>query len=236
MVGNYFFRSICDDGRLFMPYRAFHQYKPLLDTCYIACGAMVAQASVVMGTMSDSRIWLGVNVPQWLGWLLFFLALGFGAAMSVHQESAVDKYIKRPALKPFYSLFLSRLCCGEWAWVKIGWCFSFSKPPVWRWILKKRLSNHNYFSKPPVWRWILKKRLSNHNYFSKPPVWRWRDCSCTKIWLYLSKPPTWRWSDKSKRICKPKISKPPTWRWSWQYRKICARTFSKPPTWRWRLR
>ena len=96
-----------------MPYRAFHQYKPLLDTCYIACGAMVAQASVVMGTMSDSRIWLGVNVPQWLGWLLFFLALGFGAAMSVHQESAVDKYIKRPALKPFYSLFLSRLCGGE---------------------------------------------------------------------------------------------------------------------------
>lgn len=96
-----------------MPYRAFHQYKPLLDTCYIACGAIVAQASVVMGTMSDSRIWLGVNVPQWLGWLLFFLALGFGAAMSVHQESAVDKYIKRPALKPFYSLFLSRLCGGE---------------------------------------------------------------------------------------------------------------------------
>lgn len=86
-----------------MPQRLL-QMKPLLDTCYIACGAMVAQAAVVSANISEPRVWLGLSVPYWFGWVLFFAALFFGAALSVHQETAVDKYIKHPKLKPLYSL------------------------------------------------------------------------------------------------------------------------------------
>lgn len=86
-----------------MPQRLL-QMKPLLDTCYIACGAIVAQAAVTGATVSVPKIWLGLSVPYWVGWVLFFAALLFGAALSVHQETAVDKYIKYPKLKPFYSL------------------------------------------------------------------------------------------------------------------------------------
>lgn len=81
-----------------------NQSKILLDGAYIASGAIVAQSAAYASTIYEPKIWLGLSIPHWVGWLMFILALLFGSALSVHQKTAVDEYITHPKLKPFYSL------------------------------------------------------------------------------------------------------------------------------------
>lgn len=47
--------------------------------------------------------WVGIQLPVWVGWVFYFMGLIFGATLSVHQDTAVDRYIKFPKLKPYYS-------------------------------------------------------------------------------------------------------------------------------------
>lgn len=79
------------------------EIKPVLETCYIACGGILAQASAYTASMTEQKIWIGVSLPHWLGWIVLLLALLFGSALSIHQETSVDKYVKHPKLKPFYA-------------------------------------------------------------------------------------------------------------------------------------
>lgn len=81
-----------------------NQTKILLDGAYIASGAVAAQSAAYASTIYEPKIWLGLSIPHWVGWLMFILALLFGSALSVHQKTAVDEYIAHPKLKPFYSL------------------------------------------------------------------------------------------------------------------------------------
>lgn len=80
------------------------QTRLLLDCSYIASGAIVAQSTAYAGSIYESKLWLGLSLPHWVGWLMFILALLFGSVLSVHQKTAVDDYIAHPKLKPFYSL------------------------------------------------------------------------------------------------------------------------------------
>lgn len=80
--------------------------KALTDGGYIATAVVASQAAITTAqklSITDTRIWLGLEVPHWLGWLALLLALIFGSMISIHQETAVDKYIRNPKLKPFYS-------------------------------------------------------------------------------------------------------------------------------------
>lgn len=81
-----------------------NQTKIILDSAYIASGAIVAQSAAYASTIYEPKVWLGLALPHWVGWLMFALALLFGSALSVHQKTAVDEYITHPKLKPFYSL------------------------------------------------------------------------------------------------------------------------------------
>jgi hypothetical protein len=47
--------------------------------------------------------WAGIVLPQWVGLFFYICGLAFGATLSTYQETAVDKYIKNPKLKPYYS-------------------------------------------------------------------------------------------------------------------------------------
>ena len=81
-------------------------YRPLVDGGYIlaasAASNLVVQRAVEL-SITDTKLWLGLSVPHWVGWVAFIAALFFGATISLHQETAVDKYIKHPRLKPYYS-------------------------------------------------------------------------------------------------------------------------------------
>lgn len=63
----------------------------------------VMQTSNTVSSLSAEINWIGVQLPQWIGWVFYFLGLIFGATLSTYQETAVDKYIKSPRLKPYYS-------------------------------------------------------------------------------------------------------------------------------------
>lgn len=81
-------------------------YRPLVDGGYILAASAASNLAVqkaVELSITDTRLWLGLSVPHWVGWVAFIAALFFGATISLHQETAVDKYIKRPRLKPYYS-------------------------------------------------------------------------------------------------------------------------------------
>ncbi len=80
-----------------------YQIKPMLEFGYVATGAIFAQATAYSASISEPKIWLGLSLPYWLGWLILLLALLFGSSLSVHQDTSVDKYIKHPRLKPFYA-------------------------------------------------------------------------------------------------------------------------------------
>lgn len=54
-------------------------------------------------TLASEIVWLGITVPNWIGWLFFILALIFGAVLSTFQDSTVDKYINYKKLKPLYA-------------------------------------------------------------------------------------------------------------------------------------
>lgn len=79
-----------------------------IDGGYILTAAVASQVAVeraVAFAITDTKLWLGVALPHWVGWIVFLIALVFGATISFHQETAVDKYIKHPRLKPYYSFF-----------------------------------------------------------------------------------------------------------------------------------
>lgn len=84
-----------------MPYL---QTKMLMDSAYIASGVALTQTMAYANSIYNTKLVLGLDIPHWVGWVMFFIALSFGATLSVHQDTAVDKYIKHPKLKPFYSL------------------------------------------------------------------------------------------------------------------------------------
>lgn len=54
-------------------------------------------------TLASEIVWLGITVPNWIGWLFFILALIFGSVLSTFQDSTVDKYINYKKLKPLYA-------------------------------------------------------------------------------------------------------------------------------------
>lgn len=83
-----------------------HFSKPIMDGAYIATASVASSVAVQRAAefaITDDKIWLGMAVPHWVGWVAFLAALIFGATISFHQETAVDKYIKHPRLKPYYS-------------------------------------------------------------------------------------------------------------------------------------
>lgn len=70
-------------------------------TMFYSQVALASEISTI--ALTDADVWLGVAVPHWVGWVFYLLALSFGATLSVHQETDVDKYIKYPKAKPYYS-------------------------------------------------------------------------------------------------------------------------------------
>lgn len=73
---------------------------------------MVAAVAAPVGQQIQSQTyqslsaevnWVGIQLPVWVGWVFYFMGLIFGATLSVHQDTAVDRYIKVPKLKPYYS-------------------------------------------------------------------------------------------------------------------------------------
>lgn len=73
---------------------------------------MVAAAAAPSGQQIHSQTyqsfsaevnWVGIQLPVWVGWVFYFMGLIFGATLSVYQDTAVDRYIKSPKLKPYYS-------------------------------------------------------------------------------------------------------------------------------------
>ena len=47
---------------------------------------------------------LGLSIENWVGWVIYIIALIFGGILSVHQEHEIDKEIKYLKFKPLYSM------------------------------------------------------------------------------------------------------------------------------------
>ena len=56
-----------------------------------------------INSLASEITWAGIVLPQWVGLFFYICGLAFGATLSTYQETAVDKYIKNPKLKPYYS-------------------------------------------------------------------------------------------------------------------------------------
>ena len=77
-------------------------------TIFIMVAAVAAPSgqqipSQTYQSLSAEVNWVGIQLPVWVGWIFYFAGLIFGATLSVHQDTAVDRYIKSPKLKPNYS-------------------------------------------------------------------------------------------------------------------------------------
>lgn len=67
--------------------------------------ALTASSVAIEKTVASTTpvVWMGFNLPQYVGFIFLIAALIFGSLISYHQKTAVDKYISHPRLKPFYS-------------------------------------------------------------------------------------------------------------------------------------
>lgn len=67
--------------------------------------ATMVGATTVTNTpsLATELIWVGITVPNWVGWIFYGLALLFGSFIGTFQESYVDRFIQHRELKPIYS-------------------------------------------------------------------------------------------------------------------------------------
>lgn len=64
---------------------------------------IIPVATQTRPSLISELIWLGITVPNWVGWVFFISALVFGSLLSTFQDTTVDTYISNRKLKPLYA-------------------------------------------------------------------------------------------------------------------------------------
>lgn len=78
--------------------------RTVIDGGYIATALTASTVAVQKVSQATSPVvWLGLELPNYVGFVVLLAALLFGSLISFHQKTAVDQFINYPKLKPFYS-------------------------------------------------------------------------------------------------------------------------------------
>lgn len=78
--------------------------RTIIDGGYIATAITASTVAVQkVAYATQPVVWVGLELPNYVGFIVLMCAMLFGSLISFHQKTAVDQYINHPKLKPFYS-------------------------------------------------------------------------------------------------------------------------------------
>lgn len=78
--------------------------RTIIDGGYIATAVTASTVAVQkVAHATHPVVWIGLELPNYVGFIVLLAALLFGSLISFHQKTAVDQFINYPKLKPFYS-------------------------------------------------------------------------------------------------------------------------------------